>query len=297
MPKIEYTTPSKATNEATKQLINILHRHVSGVNASYSAYAADRDRNKGLYTEAALAAQAAQAQESGRRAVAQQMEDTRAAVLAEIEKMRSALYAWIAEPANPDFLAQLRTYHDFDLKMEQIEIEAMAEQAAGCYVALKCLNAVAEKSGYHVNTPTLPDYMKDLDTIQRGFDALYLYAPQNGDGHSTDLLPNKNYRGIDYGRPTSTDVSIAVSGAKALEGMLRKIQERWSAHVQPTITKTEDLPADEVKDIVSAAARKTPDAVTVDQNGTEAEDEARRMGAEMAEANRRAAEGLKHYLL
>ena len=294
MPKIEYTMPSNATNEATKQLINILHRHVSGVNASYSAYAADRDRNKGLYTEAALAAQAAQAQESGRRAVAQQMEDTRAAVLAETEKMRSALYAWIAEPANPAFLVQLRTYHDFDLKMEQIEIEAMAEQAAGNFVALRCLNAVAEKSGFHVNTPTLPDYMKDLDAIQRGFDALYLYAPQ-GDGHSTDLLPNKNYRGIDYGRPTSTDVSIAVAGANALEGTLREIQERWSAYVRPTITKTEDLPADEVKDIVSAAARKTPDAVTVDQNGTEAEDEARRMGAEMAEADRRAAEGRKFY--
>ncbi len=296
MPKIEYTMPSNATNEATKQLINILHRHVSGVNASYSAYAADRDRNKGLYTEAALAAQAAQAQESGRRAVAQQMEDTRAAVLAETEKMRSALYAWIAEPANPAFLVQLRTYHDFDLKMEQIEIEAMAEQAAGNFVALRCLNAVAEKSGFHVNTPTLPDYIRDLDTIQRGFDALYLYAPQNGDGRSTDLLPNKNYRGIDYGRPTSTDVSIAVAGAKALEGTLREIQERWSAHVQPTITKTEDLPADEVKDIVSAAARKTPDAVTVDQSGTEAEDEARRMGAEMAEANRKANEGLQYYI-
>ena len=262
MPKIEYTTPSKVTNEATKELINALHRHIAGTNSAYSTYNVERDRNKGLYTEAALAAQAAQAQESGRRAVAKQMEDTRAAVLAEIEKMRSALYAWIAEPANPDFLAQLRTYHDFDLRMEQIEIEAMAEQAAGNFVALRCLNAVAEKSGFHVNTPTLPDYMKDLDAIQRGFDALYLYAPQ-GDGHSTDLLPNKNYRGIDYGRPTSTDVSIAVAGAKALEGTLREIQERWSAHVQPTITKTEDLSADEVNDIVNAAARKTPDAVTV----------------------------------
>ena len=295
MPKIKYTTTSKAADEAAKELINILYRHIAGVNSAYSTYNVERDRNKGLYTEAALAAQAAQAQESGRRAVAQQMEDTRAAVLAEIEKMRSALYAWIAEPAAVDFLAQLRTYHDFDLKMEQIEIEAMAEQAAGNFVALRCLNAVAEKSGFHVNTPTLPDYIKDLDTIQRGFDALYLYAPQNGDGHSTDLLPNKNYRGIDYGRPTSTDISITVAGAKALEGTLREIQERWSAHVQPTITKTEDLPADEVKDIVSAAARKTPDAVTVDQNGTEAEDEARRMGAEMAEADRRAAEGRKFY--
>ena len=293
MPKIEYPTPSKVTNEATKELINALHRHIAGTNSAYSTYAAERDRNKGLYTEAALAAQAAQAQESGRRAVAQQMEDTRAAVLAEVEKMRSALYAWIAEPANPAFLAQLRTYHDFDLKMEQIEIDAMAEQAAGNFVALRCLNAVAEKSGFHINTPTLPDYMKDLDAIQRGFDALYLYAPQ-GDGHSTDLLPNKNYRGIDYGRPTSTDVSIAVAGAKALEGTLREIQERWSAHVQPTITKTEDLSADEVNDIVNAAARKTPDAVTVDQNST-AEDEARRMGAEMAEADRRAAEGRKFY--
>ena len=177
----------------------------------------------------------------------------------------------------------------------------MAEQAAGNFAALRCLNAVAEKSGFHVNSPTLTNYMRDLNTIQQGFDALYLYAPQNGDGHSTDLLPNKNYRGVDYGRPTSTDVSIAVAGAKALERTLREIQERWSTHVQPTITKTEDLPADEVNDdevndIVRAAARKTPDTVTVDQNGTEAEDEARRMGAEMAEADRKATEGLKHYL-
>ena len=84
MPKIEYTTPSKATNEATKELINVLHRHIAGTNSAYSTYNVERDRNKGLYTEAALAAQAAQAQEIGRRAVAQQMEDTRAAVLAEV---------------------------------------------------------------------------------------------------------------------------------------------------------------------------------------------------------------------
>ena len=296
MPEIKYTTTSKAVNEAAKELINILHRHIAGVDAAYSTYAIEKDRNKGLYTEAALEAQAARAQESGRRTVAQQMEDTRAAVRDEVEKMRSALYAWVNEPADPAFLAQIRTYHDFDLKMEQLEIEAMTEQAAGCYVALKCLNAVAEKSGYHVNTPTLTDYTKDLTTIQRGFDTLYLYAPQNGDGHSTDLLPNKNYRGIDYGRPSATDVVIAVAGAKNLEGTLREIQERWSNHVQPTITKTEDLPADEVNDIMSAAARKTPDAVTVDHNGTAAEDEARRMGAEQAEADRKAAEGLKHYL-
>ena len=226
--------------------------------------------------------------------MAQQMEDTRAAVLAEIEKMRSALYAWIREPADPAFLAQLRTYHDFDLKMEQVEIEAMVEQAAGNFVALRCLNAVAEKAGYHINAPSLPDYMRDLEAIERGFDALYLYAP-TGDGHATDLLPNKKYHGIDYGRPSATDVVIAGASVKALEGTLREIQERWGAHVQPTITKTEQVAANEVKDIVSAAARKTPDAVTVDQNGTEAEAEARRMGAEQADAARRAAEGLKHY--
>lgn len=294
MPKIEYTTPSRATNEATKELINTLHRHIAGTNSAYSTYNVERDRNKGLYTEAALAAQAAKAQESGRRAVAQQVEDTRAAVLAEIEKMRSALYAWIREPADPAFLAQLRTYHDFDLKMEQVEIEAMVEQAAGNFVALRCLNAVAEKAGYHINAPSLPDYMRDLEAIERGFDALYLYAP-TGDGHATDLLPNKKYHGIDYGRPSATDVVIAGASVKALEGTLREIQERWGAHVQPTITKTEQVAANEVKDIVSAAARKTPDAVTVDQNGTEAEAEARRMGAEQADAARRAAEGLKHY--
>ena len=294
MPEIKYTAVNKAAEQAARELINILHRHIAGVDAAYSTYRVEKDKNKGLYTEAALAAQAAQAQESGRRAVAQQMEDTRAAVLDEVEKMRSALYSWIREPADPAFLVQLRTYHDFDLKMEQVEIEAMAERAAGNFVALRCLNAVAEKAGYHVNSPALSVYMKDLEAIGRAFDALAMYAP-TGDGHATDLLPNKKYRGIDCGRPSATDVVIAGAGAKSLEGTLREIKDRWGAHVQPTITKTEDLPADEVNDVVSAAARKTPDAVTVDQNGTEAEDEARRMGAEMAEASRKAAEGLKHY--
>lgn len=296
MPMVKYTAVSRAAEKSAKELLNILRRHVAGVDSAYSTYNVERDRNKALYTEAALAAQAAQAQVSGRRAVAQQMEDTRAAALAEIEKMRSALYAWIAEPANPAFLTQLRTYHDFDLNMEQIEIEAMAEQAAGSFVALRCLNAVAEKSGFHVNTPTLPDYIKDLDTIQRRFDALYLYAPQNGDGHSADLLPNKNYRGIDYGRPTSTDVSIAVAGAKALEGTLREIQERWSAHVQPVTVKTEELAADEVSDIVEAAARKTPDAVQIEENGDRAVEMARQMGTQRAEAARKAKDGLKNYM-
>lgn len=296
MPMVKYTAVSRAAEKSAKELLNILRRHVAGVDSAYSTYNVERDRNKALYTEAALAAQAAQAQVSGRRAVAQQMEDTRAAALAEIEKMRSALYAWIAEPANPAFLTQLRTYHDFDLNMEQIEIEAMAEQAAGSFVALRCLNAVAEKSGFHVNTPTLLDYIKDLDTIQRRFDALYLYAPQNGDGHSADLLPNKNYRGIDYGRPTSTDVSIAVAGAKALEGTLREIQERWSAHVQPVTVKTEELAADEVSDVVEAAARKTPDAVQIEENGDRAVEMARQMGAQRAEAARKAKDGLKNYM-
>ena len=296
MPMVKYTAVSRAAEKSAKELLNILRRHVAGVDSAYSTYNVERDRNKALYTEAALAAQAAQAQVSGRRAVAQQMEDTRAAALVEIEKMRSALYAWIAEPANPAFLTQLHTYHDFDLNMEQIEIEAMAEQAAGSFVALRCLNAVAEKSGFHVNTPTLPDYIKDLDTIQRRFDALYLYAPQNGDGHSADLLPNKNYRGIDYGRPTSTDVSIAVAGAKALEGTLREIQERWSAHVQPVTVKTEELAADEVSDVVEAAARKTPDAVQIEENGDRAVEMARQMGAQRAEAARKAKDGLKNYM-
>lgn len=293
MPEIEYTAVNKAAERAVKELINIKNRHIAGVNSAYSAYRQKWD-DQAVYQKEYFDKRVEEAKKRGIQDVREQLANTKAETAAQIKEMRSALYAWIHEPADPAFLAQLRTYHDFDLRMEQIEIEAMAEQAAGNFVALRCLNAVAEKSGFHVNTPTLSDYIRDLDTIQRGFDALYLYAPQNGDGHSTDLLPNRKYRGFDYGRPNETDVVLAGASAKALEGTLREIQERWSNHVQPTITKTEQLAADEVNDIVSAAARKTPDAVTVDRNST-AEEEARRMGAEQADAARRAAEGLKHY--
>ena len=285
MPEIKYTAVNKAAEQAVGELINIKNRHIAGVNSAYSGYRQEWD-NQGVYQKEYFEKRIAEAKRAGIQNVREQLTNTKTEVAAQIKEMRSALYAWIREPADPAFIAQLRTYHDFDLKMEQVEIEAMAEQAAGNFVALRCLDAVAEKAGYHINAPSLTDYMRD---------SLYLYAPQNGDGHSTDLLPNRKYHGIDYGRPNETDVVIAGASAKALEGTLREIQERWGAHVQPTITKTEQVAANEVNDIVSAAARKTPDAVTVDQNGTAAEDEARRMGAEQADAARRAAEGLKHY--
>lgn len=35
MPKIKYTTTSKAADEAAKELINILYRHIAGVNSAY----------------------------------------------------------------------------------------------------------------------------------------------------------------------------------------------------------------------------------------------------------------------
>lgn len=294
MPEIKYTAVNKAAEQAVGELINIKNRHIAGVNSAYSGYRQELD-NQGVYQKEYFEKRIAEAKRAGIQNVREQLTNTKTEVAAQIKEMCSALYTWIREPADPAFLAQLRTYHDFDLKLEQVEIEAMVEQAAGNFVALRCLNAVAEKAGYHINAPSLPDYMRDLEAIERGFDALYLYAPQNGDGHSTDLLPNRKYHGLDYGRPNETDVVIAGASAKALEGTLREIQERWGAHVQPTITKTEQVAANEVNDIVSAAARKTPDAVTVDQNGTAAEDEARRMGAEQADAARRAAEGLKHY--
>ena len=296
MPMVKYTAVSRAAEKSAKELLNILRRHVAGVDSAYSTYNVERDRNKGLYTEEALAEQAERAQAAGRRAVAQQMEDTRSAAAQEIQNMREALYTWIAEPANPDFIAQLRTYHDFDLNMEQIEIEAMAERAAGNFVALRCLNAVAEKSGFHVNAPSLSDYMNDLREIQSAFDGLYLYAPMNGDGHAADLLPNKKYHGIDYGRPDSVAVTLAYTEARNMENKLRRIQERWSAHVQPVTVKTEELAADEVSDVVEAAARKTPDAVQIEDNGDRAVEMARQMGAQRAEAARKAKDGLKNYM-
>ena len=294
MPEIKYTAVNKAAECAVKELINIKNRHIAGVNSAYSTYRQKWD-DQAVYQKEYFDKRVEEAKKRGIQHVREQLANTKTETAAQIKEMRSALYAWIREPADPAFLAQLRTYHDFDLKLEQVEIEVMAEQAAGNFAALRCLNAVAEKSGYHINFPSLTDYMRDLDAIERGFDALYLYAPQNGDGHSTDLLPNKKYRGLDYGRPNETDVVLAGAGAKSLEGTLLEIQERWNNHVQPTITKTEQLATDEVDDIVNAAARKTPDTVTVDQNST-AEEEARRMGAEQADAARRAAEGLKHYL-
>ena len=76
--------------------------------------------------------------------------------------------------------------------------------------------------------------------------------------------------------------------------------EKWAAQIVPEISEYKPYKDEDTGEEVTAAEQRAQDKLTAAQmieaeDTATAEDEARRMGAEMAEANRKAAEGLKHY--
>ena len=264
--------------KAFERLTEALHRHVEKVNAAFAAYAEAANLDKITYSESYISQRIAQAKEEGKRTVQAQIDATAETVKNEIDVLRTALSVWAVTPPDNDILTLLRAYKDFDIPLSVSEAKMIATFAHGNFMTIRALRSVAENSGLVVNFPNFSDFEKDLQEIERGFSGVRLYAP-TGDGHAADLLPNKMFAGIDYGPATGTDAAFAAANAKSLDKKIPQIAERWAAVTLSFETKE--------------TAPSIP--VTEDTEATAVE-QARLSGAEQAEAYRRSAEGLKHYL-
>lgn len=173
------------------------------------------------------------------------------------------------------------------------------------YVCLRCLDKLAQKSGFKVSVPSVDDFGRDLEQIKRDFWGLRMYAPMGG-GDATELLPDMvTYNGLQMGRPTVGNVTLAWQGARNLDKRLEEIKGRWANSVQPMVTVTEDVYGADPQDTQEEAervkaekeeTRRTPENVTVEGSGTDGVDLARKLGNDLVQGQAQVVKGLGHYL-
>lgn len=302
---VSYLTVNKQADRSTVELFNLSRQYVAFADALYPKYRADCNRNASLYTAEALENQRKEAKKEYSAQLLNTFNELWRDVGVEVDLMRDALAAWVSEPGDPAFLAQISAYKDFGLSLSKTELEALVEGAGGNYVCLRCLDKLAQKSGFKVSVPSVDDFGRDLEQIKRGFWGLRMYAPMGG-GDATELLPDMvTYNGLQMGRPTVGNVTLAWQGARNLDKRLEEIKGRWANSVQPMVTVTEDVYGADQQDTQEEAdrikaekeeTRTTSENVTVESSDTDGVELARKMGQEIAQGKAQVVPGLAHYL-
>ena len=302
---VSYININKQADKSLAELINLGRRYVATIDALYPKYRADCNRNASLYTAEALDNQRKEAKKEYSIQLLNTFNELWRNVGVEVDLMRDALAAWVSEPGDPAFLAQISAYKDFGLTLSKTELEALVEGAGGNYVCLRCLAKLAQKSGFKVSVPSVDDFGRDLEQIKRGFWGLRMYAPMGG-GDATELLPDMvTYNGLQMGRPTVGNVTLAWQGARNLDKRLEEIKGRWANSVQPMVTVTEDVYGADQQDTQEEAdrikaekeeTRTTSENVTVESSDTDGVELARKMGQEIAQGQAKVVKGLANYM-
>ena len=302
---VSYININKQADKSLAELINLGRRYVATIDALYPKYRADCNRNASLYTAEALDNQRKEAKKEYSIQLLNTFNELWRDVGVEVDLMRETLACWVSEPGDPAFLAQISAYKDFGLTLSKTELEALVEGAAGNYVALRCLDTLAHKSGFRVNIPSVNDFGRDLDQIRMDFWNLRLYGPV-GDGDVLDLLPDAvSYSGMQMGAPTVTQATMAWQAARNLDKHLEEIRGRWANSVQPMITVTEDVYGADQQDTQEEADRikaekeenrTTSENVTVESSDTDGVELARKMGQEIAQGQAKVVKGLANYM-
>lgn len=221
-----------------------------------------------------------------------------------LPKLREALSDYVCKRADRGYMDALRDVCDFDLSLSRAELAGYILGADGNYTALRALHVVAKRSGYRLTVPSADDYQGDIDRIERAVRVPVMYAPYDYQHEALEVLPDRPVFRADgsfytTGRPDSVFLTLR---AQEFENSMKAVTEagtRWSVDSVPEITAFEPVRTDDGGEITpeQQRAEAVKDAAQrVGVSDTTAEQTAQRITQEQAEADRKATEGLKHYL-
>lgn len=180
------------------------------------------------------------------------------AVSAAVSKLKKEMSGYLSKPANPELLAQLKTYTDFGLKMSRTELDAHILAAEGNYTALRAIQKVAADSGF---TVTIQEgFEEDLATIARLGHVPSMYCPHEYLSEGLEVLPDRPFFREDgtaahsTGRPDSIYLLIKSGAFNAARRELANISEKWGTAFVPTISELKP-----VRDHETGAVLSTPE--------------------------------------
>ena len=221
-----------------------------------------------------------------------------------LPKLREALSDYVCKRADRGYMDSLRDVWDFDLSLSRAELAGYILGADGNYTALRALHAVAKRSGYRLTVPSADDYQGDIDRIERAVRVPVMYAPHDYLHEALEVLSDRPVFRADgsyytTGRPDSVYLVLRKQEFESAMNAVTEAGTRWSVDFVPEIAAFEPVKTEDGEEITpeQQRAEAVKDAAQrVGVSDTTAEQTAQRITQEQAEADRRAAEGLKHYL-
>lgn len=186
--------------------------------------------------------------------------DTRLAdaVNAAVPKLKKEMSGYLSKPANPELLAQLKTYTDFGLKMTRTELDAHILAAEGNYTALRAIQRVATDSGF---TVTIPEgFENDLAKIATLGYVPSMYCPADYLAEGKEVLPDIPHFADDgtvmysADRPDNLYLLIRAGGFNSARKELAEISKKWNTAFVPTISELKT-----VKDAATGEVISTPE--------------------------------------
>lgn len=226
-------------------------------------------------------------------------------IAGQVPKLREALSAYIVAKPYSGFMETLRDVKAFRLTLSRSEIEALVPLAEGNFTALKALQSVANDSGYTLDYPNIAAFLDDVKALERAVRVPVMYA---GDyvSEAAEVLDDRpvfrDDGSIAYttGRPDALYLIMRGQELDGLTDSLAEVADRWSGSFVPQLSELEPIELDD-GDVVTpeqqreAAISAASERISVDDSADT--ERAAALGAERAEADRKAMETLQKYCL
>ena len=146
----------------------------------------------------------------------------------------------VTEGANAQ-LDMLRALNDFGVKLTPYELRTLANECDS-YIAKRALSAIAERSGYKMNVPSLDGMAKEAARLRVRFMPPMMYCPLGYTKEAVEILPEQPWRkedGTPYGYMNPLDDDIYLGAQRMeIEAMPKRfdeMSERWNGTFIPEV--------------------------------------------------------------
>ena len=221
-----------------------------------------------------------------------------------VPALREAVVEHMTAQPDKSFMQTLTYYRQFNICLEPQEVRALAYDAAGNSLALRCLASVAEKSGVRVSFPPISDFTAIIDRLEKMARPPLMIAPPDVLHEALQVFPDRPLRradGTQYGtagRPDSVYLMMRFQSAEATMRDADEAGDTWSKAVVPEISEYEVIKTEDGEE-VSRETQRAADKLTAAQQVTAGDTTAQQIAAavtdEQREAEARAARGRAYY--
>lgn len=219
------------TKNLFDQLKKLLEDRNTAITTSLQNYKTEVEKINARYSPEVAAGMLGELETNTRQAIIDADQTAHDQAFDVAKKLRFELADRATGEVNQGILAKLQAAQAFGLKLSRSEIEGMAASANGDGITLACLAKIAEASGLELTFTGVNELEKDVAHVESIFTTPSLYAPDGLVQEALKFSPNRQFNGIDYGRPDAVALSVGTAKATSAVHELDDMATRWNDSV------------------------------------------------------------------